>query len=103
MTIGILHLLAFWMFASGVAGVVIRRSPLAVFMAIELMMNAANLLIVVGSGSAGMEAVASQGLAAVFILIALGAAEVAVGLAVMMALARDGKGSSLDRATTLKG
>ena len=103
MTIGLLHLLAFWMFASGVAGVVIRRSPLAVFMSIELMMNAANLLIVIGSGNAGMEAVATSGLSAVFVLIALGAAEVAVGLAVMMAMFRDGRGASLDRATTLKG
>ena len=54
MTIGLLHLLAFWMFASGVAGVVLRRNPLAVFMSIELMMNAANLLIVLASGGAGM-------------------------------------------------
>ena len=103
MTIGLLQLLAFWMFASGVAGVIIRRSPLAVFMAIELMMNAANLLIVTGSGGAGMEAMGSAGLAGVFILIAVGAAEVAVGLAVMVAMARDGKGAGLDRATTLKG
>lgn len=103
MTIGLLHILAFWMFACGVAGVVIRRSPLAVFMSIELMMNAANLLVVLGSGATGMEAAASHGLAAVFILIALGAAEVAVGLAVMMAMARDGRGSSLDRATSLRG
>jgi len=103
MTIGLLHLLAFWMFASGVAGVVLRRNPLAVFMSIELMMNAANLLIVLASGGAGMESAATQGLSAVFILIALGAAEVAVGLAVMMAMFRDGKGASLDRVTTLRG
>jgi len=103
MTLGLLQLLAFWMFACGVAGVVIRRSPLAVFMSIELMLNAANLLIVLGSGNAGMEAAASAGLAAVFILIALGAAEVAVGLAVMMAMFREGKGASLDQATGLKG
>ena len=103
MTAGLLQLLAFWLFAAGTATVILRRSPLAVFMGIELMMNAANLLIVLGAGRMGTGLSAVQGLSAVFILVALGAAEVAVGLAVMMAVFRSEKSVSLDRATTLKG
>ena len=104
MTVGhLLTLLSFWIFAVGVAGVVIRQSPLSVFMSIELMLNAANLLLVVGARAAGVEGVAVSGLAGVFFIVAVAAAEVAVGLAIMVAVFRHEHEVDLDRASSLKG
>jgi NADH-quinone oxidoreductase subunit K len=100
---GVLQGLSFWLFAVGVAGVLIRRSPLSVFMSVELMLNAANLLLVLGLGRPGLEAAAVHGLAAAFFIIAVAAAEVAVGLAIMVALFRHEREVDLDRAASLKG
>lgn len=99
----LLSALSFWMFAVGVAGVVIRQSPLSVFMSIELMLNAANLLLVLGAKETGAETVAVSGLAGVFFIVAVAAAEVAVGLAIMVAVFRHEHEVDLDRASSLKG
>ena len=99
----VVEALSFWMFAVGVAGVVIRQSPLSVFMSIELMLNAANLLLVLGARTMGVEAVAVSGLAAAFFVVAVAAAEVAVGLAIMVAVFRREHEVDLDRASSLKG
>lgn len=95
--------LSAWLFAVGTAGVLIRQSPLAVFMGVELMLNAANLLLVLGLARPGMEAAAPHGLAGVFLVIAVAAAEVAVGLAVMVMVFRHEREVDLDRASSLKG
>ena len=72
------------LFSIGVAGVLIRRNAIVVFMCIELMLNAVNLLLVAfarhhGSGS---------GQVFVFFVMAVAAAEVAVGLAIIISLFR---------------
>ena len=99
----VLLLLSFWLFAVGVVGVLIRQSPLAVFMGVELMLNAANLLLVLGLGRPGPAFPAAHGLVGVFFIIAVAAAEVAVGLAVMVMVFRREREVDLDRASVLRG
>jgi NADH-quinone oxidoreductase subunit K len=80
------------LFSIGVIGVVIRRNPLVIFMSIELMLNAANLaLVAFGRGHGSME---GQALA-VFVM-AVAAAEVAVGLAIIVAIFRVRRRLSVD-------
>jgi len=95
--------LSFWLFAVGVAGVLLRRSPLTVFMSVELMLNAANLLLVLAARKAGFEAVALPSLVGVFLVIGVAAGEVAVGLAIMVAVFRSEADVDLDRVSSLKG
>jgi NADH-quinone oxidoreductase subunit K len=72
------------LFAIGATGVVIRRNPLVIFMSIELMLNAANLaLVVFGRRHGGID-----GQALVLFVMAVAAAEVAVGLAIIVAIFR---------------
>ena len=78
-------ILSAMLFAIGVTGVLIRRNAIVIFMCIELMLNAVNLLFVtmaryMGSGS---------GQVFVFFVMAVSAAEVAVGLAIIIALYRN--------------
>ena len=68
------------LFSIGVAGVVFRRNPLVIFMSIELMLNAANLAIV--AFSSALKSFSGQ--IFVFFVIAVAAAEVAVGLALIV-------------------
>jgi NADH-quinone oxidoreductase subunit K len=72
------------LFATGVAGVVIRRNPLVIFMSIELMLNAANLALVAFGHRLGN----LEGQVLVFFVMAVAAAEVAVGLAIILAIFR---------------
>jgi len=95
--------LSFWLFAVGVVGVLVRQSPLAVFMGVELMLNAANLLLVLGFGRPELAGAGLHGLAGVFLIIAVAAAEVAVGLAVMVMVFRSEHEVDLDLASILKG
>src|SRR3989442_11157240 len=67
------------LFSIGVVGVVIRRNPLVIFMSIELMLNAANLALVAFGQRFGN----LDGQAVVFFVMAVAAAEVAVGLAII--------------------
>jgi NADH-quinone oxidoreductase subunit K len=71
------------LFAIGAAGVVIRRNAIILFMCIELMLNAANLAFVSLSPYAGIE-----GQVFVFFVIAVAAAEAAVGLAIIISIFR---------------
>jgi NADH-quinone oxidoreductase subunit K len=90
--------LAAVLFAIGVAGVLLRRNALIVMMSIELMLNAANLTIVTFArmhGDLGGHSLA-------MIVIAVAAAEVAVGLAIVVAVFRGRRHVDLDRLTTLK-
>jgi len=77
------------LFAIGLAGVVLRRNIIIVFMCLELMLSAANLTLVAFSrfnGSNGLPDYNGQVL--VFFIITVAAAEVAVGLAIIVALYR---------------
>jgi NADH-quinone oxidoreductase subunit K len=77
-------ILAAAMFAVGIVGVLTRRSGIAVFLAIELMLNAANLTLVAYSRL--LDAIAGQ--MVVFFALAVAAAEAAVGLALFIAVYR---------------
>ena len=77
-------------FVIGALGVLTRRSAILIFLSIELMLNAANLALVAFARqwtSAGAQ-VALSGQAAVFIILAIAAAEVAVGLGILVAIFR---------------
>lgn len=71
------------LFVIGVAGVLVRRNAIILFMCIELMLNAVNLAFVAVSPYAGIE-----GQVYVFFVIAVAAAEAAVGLAIIIAMFR---------------
>jgi NADH-quinone oxidoreductase subunit K len=72
------------LFAIGVIGVLIRRNPLVIFMSIELMLNAANLAFVAFGHARGVV----DGQIIVFFVMTVAAAEVAVGLAIIVAIFR---------------
>jgi NADH-quinone oxidoreductase subunit K len=80
------------LFTIGVAGVVVRRNPLVIFMSIELALNAANLALVVFSRRHGT----ADGQALVLFVMAVAAAEVAVGLAIIVAIFRVRQRLSVD-------
>jgi NADH-quinone oxidoreductase subunit K len=71
------------LFSIGVAGVVIRRNAIILFLCIELMLNAVNLAFVAFSRSAGID-----GQIFVFFVMTVAAAEAAVGLALVIAIFR---------------
>ena len=71
------------LFSIGAAGVVVRRNAIVLFMCVELMLNAVNLAFVAVSSYAGI-----QGQVFVFFVIAVAAAEAAVGLSMVIALFR---------------
>ena len=72
------------LFAIGVVGVLVRRNPLVIFMAIELMLNAANLAFVAFGRVHGT----AEGQIIVFFVMTVAAAEVAVGLAIIVTIFR---------------
>ena len=72
------------LFAIGVMGVLVRRNPLVMFMCIELMLNAANLAFV----DFGRVHGGAEGQVIVFFVMTVAAAEVAVGLAIIVAIFR---------------
>lgn len=93
------------LFAIGFAGVVIRRNIIIVFMSMELMLSAANLTLISFSRyhatSTGLPDYRGQML--VFFVITVAAAEVAVGLAIIVALYRARQSIHTDELTSLKG
>ncbi len=72
-------------FAIGVIGVLIRRNAIVIFMSVELMLNAVNLLLTVFSVYHGD----ASGQVFVFFVMALAAAEVAIGLAIIVMVYRN--------------
>lgn len=72
-------------FAIGVTGVLIRRNAIVIFMSVELMLNAVNLLLTVFSVYHGD----ASGQVFVFFVMALAAAEVAIGLAIIVMVYRN--------------
>ncbi len=73
------------LFCIGVLGVMFRRNAIVIFMCVELMLNAVNLLLVAFSAYRGD----SAGQVFVFFIMAVAAAEVAVGLAILMMIYRN--------------
>jgi NADH-quinone oxidoreductase subunit K len=87
------------LFALGGVGVLLRRNPIAVLMSVEVMLNAANLLIVLGARVRG-EAV---GQAAALIVLVLAAAEAVVGLGLALALFRSRDLADVDEPSQVRG
>lgn len=87
------------LFSMGVLGVLLRRNIIIVFMSIELMFNAANLLFIAFARYQN----AVEGQVFVFFVMTVAAAEVAVGLALVMALFRSKQTTDVDDVSLLKG
>jgi len=87
------------LFTIGVTGVLIRRNALIIFMSIELMLNAANLAIVAFSSVIK----SFSGQIFVFFVIAVAAAEVAVGLALIVEIFKSKRSIDVDQMSSLKG
>jgi len=92
------------LFTIGFAGVLLRRNIIIIFMCLELMLNAANLSLVAFSrfnaGADGLPNFNAQVL--VFFIITVAAAEVAVGLAIIVALFRARQTTHVEDITSLK-
>ena len=86
------------LFSIGVLGVLYRRNAIIVFMCIELMLNAVNLLMVAFSTQLGDEA----GQVFVFFIMAVAAAEVAVGLAILITMFRQTQTTDINVLNRLK-
>jgi len=100
MTPGLTHYLvvSFALFALGLLGVIVRRNVLVIYMSLELMLNAANLALVAFSRYTDN----LDGQVFVFFIITVAAAEVAVGLALIVALYRKKQTTHVEDLTSLK-
>jgi NADH-quinone oxidoreductase subunit K len=87
------------LFTLGAMGVLIRRNAIVIFMSVELMLNAANLAFVAFSQMYG----SLNGQVFVFFVMTVAAAEVAVGLALIVAIFRNKRSIDVDEMSTLKG
>ena len=87
------------LFSIGALGVLSRRNPLIIFMSIELMLNAGNLAFVAFSNMYD----SFNGQIFVFFVIAVAAAEVAVGLALIVEIFKTKKNINIDEMNSLKG
>ena len=92
-------LLAALIFTIGAVGLLIRRNPLVMFMCIELMLNAANLTFVALATQLGD----INGQTAVFFVMVVAAAEVVVGLGIIVSILRRRPGATADDLAELKG
>ena len=90
--------LAAVLFGIGLVGVVVKRNMLVVFMCIELMLNAANLTFLAFARQSGN----MNGHAIAFFVIAVAAAEAAVGLAIVIAVFRTRGTLNVDEVSSLK-
>jgi NADH-quinone oxidoreductase subunit K len=86
-------------FTIGAVGLLLRRNVLVMFMCVELMLNAANLTFV--TFSRALDDVGGQVI--VFFTLVVAAAEVAVGLAIIVAIFRRRRGATADDVRLLKG
>ena len=87
------------LFTIGVVGVLMRRNPLIIFMSVELMLNSANLAMVAFSSVNNK----FDGQIFVFFVIAVAAAEVAVGLALIVQIFKSRHSINVDDMNSLKG
>ena len=91
--------LAAALFLVGTLGLLVRRNALVMFMCIELMLNAVNLTLI----SAGRALNDINGQVAVFFILVVAAAEVVVGLAIIVAIFRRRCTASVDELSELRG
>lgn len=92
-------LLSAVLFVIGTVGVLVRRNPLVMFMCIELMLNAVNLTFV----TLGRQLNDISGQTIVFFVLVVAAAEVVVGLSIIVAIMRRRTGVNADDLAELKG
>lgn len=105
--------LAIFLFTVGAVGVVVRRNPIVIFMCIELMLNAVNLAALAfaryrwtdaaNGGSEAAQRSAMGGQMLVIFVMAVAAAEVAVGLGIIMAIFRRKRDVDIDDLNLLRG
>jgi NADH-quinone oxidoreductase subunit K len=86
------------LFSIGIAGAMLRRNAIQIFLSIELMMNAANLAVIGYGAALGTP----EGQIIVFFVIAIAAAEASVGLAIFVALFRHTETIDVNKITLLK-
>ena len=92
------------LFAIGLAGVVLRRNIIVIFMCLEMMLSAANLSLVAFSRFKTVNGLPNyNGQMLVFFIITVAAAEVAVGLAIIVALFRARRTVHVDDINSMKG
>ncbi len=91
--------LAAALFSIGAIGMLVRRNALVMFMCIELMLNAVNLTFVAAGRALGT----LDGQVSVFFVLVVAAAEVVVGLAIIVAVFRARATASVDELSELKG
>ncbi len=92
-------ILAAVLFGIGATGLLVRRNPLIMFMCVELMLNAVNLTFVALSNRFGN----IDGQTAVFFVMVVAAAEVVVGLGIVISILRRRPGATADDLAELKG
>ena len=92
-------ILSFIIFSIGILGVLIRKNAIIIFMSIELMLNAVNLSLVGFSRYYN----SVDGQVFVFLVMTLAAAEVAVGLAIIVSLFRNKDSINIDEMNILRG
>ena len=86
------------LFTIGAVGVLVRRNAIVVFMCVELMLNACNLAFVAFSRQVGN----LEGQIIAFFVMVVAAAEVVVGLAIIVTIFRTRRSASVDDANLLK-
>ena len=91
-------LLAALLFTIGGLGVLLRRNAILVFMSVELMLNSVNLTLVTFSRTIGT----LEGQVMAFFVMVVAAAEVVIGLAIIMSIYRTRRSASVDDANLLK-
>jgi NADH-quinone oxidoreductase subunit K len=91
--------LAVILFCMGIVGVILRKNAIVIFMSLELMFNAANLLFITFANQ--FQQVDGQ-IFVIFVMV-IAAAEVAVGLAMIVAIFRGKQSVDIDQLTKLKG
>ncbi|MGQ9889432.1 MAG: NADH-quinone oxidoreductase subunit NuoK [Aggregatilineales bacterium] len=92
-------MLSMVLFTLGAMGVLLRRNAILVFMSVELMLNAANLALVAFARRWG----GLDGHLFVFFVITVAAAEVAVGLALIVAIFRNKRSINIDELSQMRG
>lgn len=98
-TIGWYITLSVILFVLGALGVLLRRNAIIIFMSIELMLNSANLLFIAFARQFGDV----NGQVLVFFTLTVAAAEVAVGLALIVSIFRQRKSINIDEMRLMKG
>ena len=91
-------LLSALLFSIGAVGVLVRRNAIVVFMCVELMLNSVNLTLVTFARATG----SLDGQIIAFFVMVVAAAEVVVGLAIIMTIFRTRRSASVDDANLLK-